>query len=45
MGEQVAARIIKKRIGLTSDQRFQGMRFLMADKHQSDMYLENFIQN
>ena len=51
MGEQVAARF-KKRIkgresmkaGLPAIRASEGSGVLMADKHQSEMYLENFTQ-
>ena len=51
MGEQVAARF-KKRIkgrqsvkaGLPASGASEGSGVLMADKHQSEMYLENFTQ-
>ena len=51
MGEQVDARF-KKRIkgresmkaGLPAIRASEGSGVLMADKHQSEMYLENFTQ-
>ena len=51
MGEQVAARF-KKRIkgresvkaGLPAIRASEGSGVLMADQHQSELYLENFTQ-
>ena len=44
MGEQVAARSIKKELVLPVIRESKRFGFLMTDKVQSNMYLENRIQ-